>query len=906
MVAIGFLVLVGWVFDVSFLKGPLPGLVQMKAGTAVGFLALGSSLLVTILWDSSGGRRAARGLAGLAILIGVVTLAEYVLGRNLGIDQLLFRDSSVVQTVHPGRLAPQAAIDFTLLGLALVFLNAGRPRRTLVEVFTALSFLLALFAVIGYAYGVTSLDGLPSLTPIALYTAVTLLVLCAGIATADPEGVVTEIVDGAGPGSLVARRLLPISLVGGPILGWVGLKGQDLGLFGTTTGVALLIVVSTVVLGLAIMSLTRRLNGLDARRRRAAVRETRLADLVDASSEAIASMDRDGLILTWNRAAEEYFGYTADEILGQTVAILSPPDRAEEQRQLIQTVVRDGRSTRLDTQWVHKNGQRLDVSVTASRLMTDGELTGFCAVFHDIGERVRAHESLSRQLSVRTRELDDARLEAFNKLTLAAEYRDDETRDHTRRVGEMSAALATHSGIDPGMVEIIRQVAPLHDLGKIGISDLILLKPGKLTDSEYALMKNHARIGAEILAGSNSPLFLIAAEIAGLHHERWDGSGYPDRLAGHEIPVAARIVGLVDVFDALTHERPYKAAWSIEDALTEIAHCSGTHFDPELVSAFLQLDHATLLEQPEHAGRSGLSDSTWDSLNRRRPAAGIGISATDERLIATAFRNTSRAILIADDNRRYIHANSAACRLLKTPPDGLLGKRIDDFAPPDIQPHLAANWTDFLRLGTTTGPFTVIRTDGTAIEVQSTALAHFIPGFHLSILEPIHADRQSTATDARLQALQATGLLDSPADESYDRITRLVAERLDVPTALVSLVDHDRQFFKSQVGLSEPSATLRQTPLSHSFCKHAVALDAPVIVTDATTDPRFHANPAIEDDDVIAYLGVPIRTHEGHVLGSLCAIDHEPRQWTTAHVQLLEQLSSYLSDQIRTPTREPG
>lgn len=739
MVAVGILVLVGWALDVPFLKGPLPGLVQMKANTAVGFLALGGSLLVTILRDSSCGRRAARVLAGLAILIGIVTLAEYVLGRNLGIDQLLFRDSSVVQTVHPGRLAPQTAIDFTLLGFALVFLNAGRPRRSLVEVLTGVSFLLALFAVVGYAYGVTDLHGLPSLTPIALYTAVTLLLLCAGIAMAHAEGVVVEIVNGAGPGSVAARRLLPMSLVGFPILGWVRLEGQRLGLFGTATGAALVVVVSTVVLGLAVVSLTRRLNGVDARRRRAAARETRLAALVDASSEAITSLDRDGLILTWNRAAEEYFGYTADEILGQPVSILSPPDRAEEQRQLIQTVVHEGRGTRLDTQQVHKNGQRLDVSVTLARLMIDGELTGFCAVIHDIGERVRAHESLSGQLSVRTRELDEARLEAFNKLTLAAEYRDDETRDHTRRVGEMSAALAARSGIDPGMVEIIRQVAPLHDLGKIGISDLILLKPGKLTDSEYALMKRHVRIGAEILAGSDSPLFGIAAQIAGSHHERWDGSGYPDRLAGDEIPVAARIVGLVDVFDALTHERPYKAAWPLEDALSEIARCSGTHFDPELVSAFLQLDHATLLDQPEHADRTELSDSAWDSLSRTRPAAGLGISATDERLIATAFRNTARAILIADDNRRYIHANSAACRLLKTPPDGLVGKRIDDFAPPDIQPHLDANWTEFLRRGTTAGPFTVIRTDGAAIEVQFTALAHFVPGFHLSILEPTHA-----------------------------------------------------------------------------------------------------------------------------------------------------------------------
>ena len=313
-----------------------------------------------------------------------------------------------------------------------------------------------------------------------------------------------------------------------------------------------------------------------------------------------------------------------------------------------------------------------------------------------------------------------------------------------------------------------------------------------------------------------------------------------------------------------------------------------------------------MLNESEHHSLPALSDGAWETLNGLAPPVAPSAAAIDGRTLATAFRDTSRAVLIADDDRRYINVNSAACRLLGTTPEELIGKRIDDFAPPELRPGLDAAWSEFLSVGTQSAPFTIIRTDGAAVTVQFTALAHFVPGLHLSILEPISGSRPPTENDsARLKALQATGLLDSPPEESYDRFTRLVATALDVPTALVSLVDEDRQFFKSQVGLSEPSATERQTPLSHSFCKHAVATDAPVIVTDANKDPRFHTNPAIDEHSVVAYLGVPIRTPAGHVLGSLCAIDRKPRLWTGEQVQLLERLSALLSDQIANIPQEP-
>lgn len=162
VIAVGLLVLAGWVFDIPFLKGPVPGLVQMKADTAIGFLALGVALVLTTGEQSARSRRVARVLAGLAILIGAITLAEYLLGRNLGLDQLLFRDSSSVHTVDPGRLAPQTAINFVLLGFALVLLSKDGAKSRLVGPLTGISFVIGLFAVIGYGYGVSNLAEVPS------------------------------------------------------------------------------------------------------------------------------------------------------------------------------------------------------------------------------------------------------------------------------------------------------------------------------------------------------------------------------------------------------------------------------------------------------------------------------------------------------------------------------------------------------------------------------------------------------------------------------------------------------------------------------------------------------------------------------------------------------------------------
>jgi putative two-component system response regulator len=204
---------------------------------------------------------------------------------------------------------------------------------------------------------------------------------------------------------------------------------------------------------------------------------------------------------------------------------------------------------------------------------------------------------LEDKVAERTRDLNRSRLEMLEHLALAAEYRDDHTQEHAWRIGRSCALIARTLGHPDPEVTLIGRAAPLHDVGKIGIPDAILLKPGRLTDDEFEVIKTHSRIGAEILTGSHSPLLRLAERIALTHHERWDGRGYPSGLSGEEIPIAGRIAAIADVFDALTHERPYKQAWTVEKALGEIMDQAGRQFDPGVVDAFAALDHPTLLSR---------------------------------------------------------------------------------------------------------------------------------------------------------------------------------------------------------------------------------------------------------------------------------------------------------------------
>jgi putative two-component system response regulator len=196
-------------------------------------------------------------------------------------------------------------------------------------------------------------------------------------------------------------------------------------------------------------------------------------------------------------------------------------------------------------------------------------------------------------------DLDDARLEMLQRLARAAEYRDDDTGEHTQRVGRTSALVARRLDLAEEDVELIGHAATLHDIGKMAVPDLILLKPGRLTAEEFELIKTHVRAGADMLSNSRSPLLRVAERIALTHHEWWDGSGYLAGMRGDEIPLAGRIVAIADVFDALTHDRPYKQAIPLDPALAEIRSLSGRQFDPQVVEAFEALPHADLLQLGE-------------------------------------------------------------------------------------------------------------------------------------------------------------------------------------------------------------------------------------------------------------------------------------------------------------------
>jgi len=210
---------------------------------------------------------------------------------------------------------------------------------------------------------------------------------------------------------------------------------------------------------------------------------------------------------------------------------------------------------------------------------------------HFLYKRLRGQNSeLERKVAERTRELEQSQLEVLERLAAAVEFRDDDTGNHTRRVAHVSALLAQAVGLDPTSVELIRRAAPLHDIGKVGIPDSILLKAGPLTAEEFEMMKTHTVIGSRMLSKGRSELVRYSQRIARSHHEWWDGSGYPDRVSGQSIPLEARIVAVADFLDALTHERPYRPARGIDETLEEIKRRAGTHFDPTVAKALLGID----------------------------------------------------------------------------------------------------------------------------------------------------------------------------------------------------------------------------------------------------------------------------------------------------------------------------
>ena len=321
--------------------------------------------------------------------------------------------------------------------------------------------------------------------------------------------------------------------------------------------------------------------------------ERRYHSVLEALSEGVVMRDLDGRVVTFNKSAERILGSVADELVERSGPPLVPlihedgsPYPGHELP--IMVSLRTGEPQRGIVMGVDdSDGPIRWISVNSCALFRPNESAPYAAV---------ASFSEITELRDTLEELQDARFEDLTRLALVGEYRDDDTNRHTERVAHTAELLAIALGLDTELAETIHRATPLHDVGKIGIPDNILLKPGKLTVDEFEVIKTHTVIGGRLLCHSHFPIVRMAMDIAFTHHERWDGTGYPAGLQADEIPIAGRIVAVADAFDAMTHPRPYKAASTVEQAVAEIKRCSGTQFDAKIVNAFMTLDHDKLVD----------------------------------------------------------------------------------------------------------------------------------------------------------------------------------------------------------------------------------------------------------------------------------------------------------------------
>jgi putative two-component system response regulator len=342
----------------------------------------------------------------------------------------------------------------------------------------------------------------------------------------------------------------------------------------------------------------------------------------ELSLDMIATANFDGFFTRVNAAWTRMLGYSAEELTSKPfLDFVHPDDREATIAAAAQQTLAGEPVIRFENRYRHRDGSYRWLEWNSRPDPEQGELI---AIARDITGRKRLEETERRYkemlelavqertsaLQQRTRELDEARLEVLRRLALAAEYRDDQTFEHTQRVATSAKQLAERLGLLEDAVTLIAQASPLHDIGKLGVSDTILLKPGKLSHDEFEQVKRHTIHGSAILSGSRNEVLRLAEEIARTHHEWWDGSGYPHGLRGTQIPISGRIVAVADVFDALTHERPYKRAWPIEHAAAEINKLRGRQFDPDVVDAFQQLDPYEL------AGRSQTTGATAERILR--------------------------------------------------------------------------------------------------------------------------------------------------------------------------------------------------------------------------------------------------------------------------------------------------
>lgn len=316
----------------------------------------------------------------------------------------------------------------------------------------------------------------------------------------------------------------------------------------------------------------------------------RLRAAVDGVPEIMSVKDLQCRYLMANAAGLRQIGQPLHTVLGQTDDELLPSELARVIRSWDEHVLRTGETVTYEMTGTEATGQQQTFQTSTSAYYdSTGHIAGLISVVSDITARKVAEQTMQAYNSALAQRVEEAQMEILERLARAAELRDDDTGLHMGRVGLTAAGLAQELGLPEAETQLLRLTAPLHDVGKIGIPDHLLLKPGPLTPEEFEIVKTHTLIGASLLYGGHSDLVKMAETIACTHHERWDGTGYPYRLQGEAIPLVGRIVAVADVLDALTSDRPYRPAWTRAAALQEITLQAGKQFDPAVVDALLRL-----------------------------------------------------------------------------------------------------------------------------------------------------------------------------------------------------------------------------------------------------------------------------------------------------------------------------
>lgn len=434
--AIGLVVLLGWTLDIALLKSVIPGAVSMKVNTAICLTLLsGAIFLLARAHTSTLTLRTAVGLSAVAGLIAAASLAEIVSGADLRIDELLFNDLTA-GGLTPGLMSPLTAAFFIALS-ASCLLIALRPVYWLSQGLSVATAAGSLIAVVGYFIHAQFIYGpLPGTTPIAVHTAFAMLMLSAAVLFAGPKEGLMALLTNHDAGGRMLRRLFPAAVASIIAVAILHEAGERYGLFDESFGFAIITVGPILVVGALIAWNAHSLYLMDRRRRLSDARNRRLAAIVDSSHDAIVGIGLDGTITSWNRGAEELYGYTAAEIVGRPFAMLVPPDRQDEPRRFHEHALANKTSDRYETQRLAKNGELREVSVTVSPVLDDGGVVGLSSTARDISAQKQIEREMQQQAKSLERSNDE--LTRFNQAAVGREIRVIELK---QKINELCAEI---------------------------------------------------------------------------------------------------------------------------------------------------------------------------------------------------------------------------------------------------------------------------------------------------------------------------------------------------------------------------------------------------------------------------------------------------------------------------------